>query len=477
MKSLRSDSIPPFRTRLHKFMASAGVASRRQCEQLMLEGRVTVDGEEIRDLAFQVEPGRQVVKVDGEVIREQPKHYYIINKPTGYVCTHDDPDGRPKAIDLCPIQGLALFTIGRLDEDSQGLLLVTNDGQMAEKLAHPRFRSERTYRVQVSGTPTHESLEQCKRGMFFEEGKFRFYKVRVLKTGSRNATLEVVLTEGKNREIRRLLARIGHKVLSLQRISFGPIRLGSLPLGEFRVLQAKELVELKAYAAERRYKRQVRKLAESGSASPEGAPPRRPRPAAGQGYSQGGGNGTRPARRPRPATGQGYSQGGGEGSRAPRRPRPASGEGYSQEGGEGTQRPRRPAGNRPAGGDRPRGRRTYSSGQGGGSYGQGQGSYGQRTGGPGQGSQGAGRSDRVRRGGARPPLGQPAEGQQSGGPPPYRPRTGGYRPAVPGQRRPQGQNRYQEGQNDSRPARKPFRKRRPEGGNPPPHNRELPPEE
>ncbi|MCC7420185.1 MAG: rRNA pseudouridine synthase [Planctomycetaceae bacterium] len=430
MKSLRSDSLPPFRTRLHKFLASAGVASRRQCEELMLQGRVTVDGEEIRDLAYMVEPARQTVKVDGSVVREQPKHYYVINKPTGYVCTHHDPEGRPKAIDLCPIQGLALFTIGRLDEDSEGLLLVTNDGQMAEKLAHPRFKSERTYRVQVSGTPTAEALEQCKRGMYFEEGKFRFYKVRVLKGSSRNATLEIVLTEGKNREIRRVLARLGHKVLSLQRVAFGPIRLGSLPLGEFRVLGAKEVVELKAYAGERRLKRAARKFGEAVPQPAEGVPPRRPRPVAGAGYSQ--------------------------------------------EGREGSRAPRRPAGNRPAGGDRPRGRRTYSTGPGGGGYGQG--------GGQGDRPQGTGRSNRVRRGASRPPLEQQGEGRRTDGPRPYRPRTGGYRPAVPGQRRPEGQARYQGGQgqqggqNRPRPVRKPFRKRRPEDGGPQ-HERELPPEE
>lgn len=444
MKSLRSDSIPPFRTRLHKFLASAGVASRRQCEELMSQGRVTVDGEEIRDLAYHVEPARQTVKVDGSIVREQPKHYYVINKPTGYVCTHDDPDGRPKAIDLCPIQGLALFTIGRLDEDSQGLLLVTNDGQMAEKLANPRFRSERTYRVQVSGTPTAEALEQCKRGMFFEEGKFRFYKVRVLKGTSRNATLEIVLTEGKNREIRRVLARVGHKVLSLQRVAFGPIRLGGLPLGEFRVLGAKELVELKAYASERRFKRAAKKFGEAVAQPAEGVPPRRPRPAAG-------------------------------GS-------------YSQEGREGSRPPRRPAGNRPAGGDRPRGRRTYATGPGGGGYSQGGGNG--QGGGQGDRPQGTGRANRVRRGASRPPLEQQqGEGRRTDGPRPYRPRTGGsggYRPAVPGQRRPEGQARYQGGegyqggqqggQNRPRPVRKPFRKRRPEDGGPQ-RERELPPEE
>lgn len=445
MTTLRSDSLPPFRTRLHKFLASAGVASRRQCEQLMLEGRVTVDGEEIRDLAYHVEPGRQVVKVDGSRVHEQPKHYYIINKPTGYICTHDDPGGRPKAIDLCPVQGLALFTIGRLDEDSEGLLLVTNDGQLAEKLAHPRLKAERVYRVQVSGVPNYDTLQALKQGQYFEEGKFRFHRVKVLKGGTRSALLEVVLTEGKNREIRRLLARFGHKVQQLQRISFGPIRLGGLPVGEFRVLGAKELVELKSFVSGRR----------------------RPKPPL--------------AGAPRPVSAA------GTGEDRPRRPRVGAG---GPPGASGERRPRRPAQGGAAQGDRPRGRRTYGaargqSGQGEGyAEGQGQGERrpyegqsqeGRRPAGrrPG-GSQVGGRPGGARPGGARPQGRRPA-GTQNGG-------YGGQGERSGGARRPAGRGSAQggavgrgganrggasRGNQSGQPHQKPpFRKRRPEGNGP-----------
>lgn len=218
----------------------------------MTAGRVTVDGREVRDLAFTLDPSQHEVRVDGELVAEQPKHYFALNKPAGYVCTHRDPAGRPKAVDLVPIPGLALFTVGRLDESSEGLLIVTNDGDLANRLAHPRYRIERTYHVEVAGIPTGETLQQLRRGLYFEEGRFRMHGVRVIRSQGRGALLEVVLTEGKNREIRRLLARVGHKVTSLTRVSFGSLRLAKLPTGEFRPLTEKEVAGLQSMASARR---------------------------------------------------------------------------------------------------------------------------------------------------------------------------------------------------------------------------------
>lgn len=378
----RSESLVPFRTRLHKFLASAGVDSRRKCEQLMLEGRVTVDGKEVRDLAYMVEPSTQQVKVDGEIVREQPKHYFMINKPNGYVCTHYDPEGRPKAIDLVPIHGLALFTIGRLDEDSEGLLLVTNDGQMAEKLAHPRFKVERVYRVQVAGHPSAEVLDQLKQGFFFEEGKFRVQRAKALKTQGRSTWLEIILTEGRNREIRRLLARVGHKVMGLQRIAFGPIRLGSLPVGEYRVLTARELVGLRASVAGKR------------------------RP-----------NGTRLPPRPAAAAGEGKT-----GDAAATGERPAV-KGASR---SSDRRPPRP-------GARVEGRGGVSRGAGRPGTGEGRSERSERAGGPAGGGAGAGG---VRRGG-RP---QETSGPRTGGRPQEGGRGGASRPSGPprGRKPPRG---------------------------------------
>ncbi len=241
---------PRTATRLHKFLASAGVASRRQSEQLMLAGRVAVNGKEVRDLAFRLEPDvRYEVRVDGEVVHEQPKHYFAVNKPSGYVCTHRDPARRPQAIDLVPIKGLALFTVGRLDASSEGLLLVTNDGELAQRLARPAFHVKRMYRVQVAGRPSPEALAQLRQGMRFTEGLFHVESVHVLRSQGKSAWLELVLTEGRNREIRRLLARVGHKVIHLERIAFGAVKLGGLPRGDFRELTSRELAELRESVA------------------------------------------------------------------------------------------------------------------------------------------------------------------------------------------------------------------------------------
>ena len=236
------------RMRLQRFLAAAGLGSRRQCEEYITAGRVSINGQDVPDLGVTVDPAQDKVRVDGELVRAEPKRYYILNKPPGYVCTHRDPAGRSRAIDLMPKSGPRLFTVGRLDENSQGLLLVTNDGELSNRLAHPRYHVERTYRVQVAGVPTPDVFQQLKRGMHFTEGVFRVKSIKKLKTAGKSTFLELVLTEGQNREIRRLLARAGHKVLHLERIGFGPLRLGKLVPGEFRPLRPAEVNELMEFA-------------------------------------------------------------------------------------------------------------------------------------------------------------------------------------------------------------------------------------
>jgi 23S rRNA pseudouridine2605 synthase len=230
--------------RLQKILAEAGFGSRRHCEEYIVSGRVTVDGAEVRELGVRVDPTSQRILVDGEPIRSERKRYFLLNKPTGYLCTNRDPAGRPRVIDLFPDSGVRLFTVGRLDESSQGLLLVTNDGQLANRLAHPRFQVPKLYHVQVAGIPSQDSLRQLRRGIRFEEGTFRVHSVRRLKTRGQSAFLEVELRHGHNREIRRLFARLGHKVMSLQRVAFGPLRLGHLPVGTYRPLKPQELSQL-----------------------------------------------------------------------------------------------------------------------------------------------------------------------------------------------------------------------------------------
>ena len=231
--------------RLQKYLASAGIGSRRHCEEFILAQRVTVDGKTVHKLGTCIDPQRHKIRLDGELVRTEPKRYYLLNKPTGYVCTNNDPAGRPRAIDLVSPQQHRLFTVGRLDENSRGLILVTNDGELSNRLAHPRYGVERRYHVQVVGRPTHETLDKLKKGMYFAGGKFFIKRIRKLKTKGQSTFLELLLTEGQNREIRRLLAKFGHKVISLQRVGFGPLNLGRLTEGKYRPLRPKELKDLR----------------------------------------------------------------------------------------------------------------------------------------------------------------------------------------------------------------------------------------
>jgi len=244
--------------RLQRFLAQAGLGSRRKCEEYVVSGRITIDGEPVRTLGVTVDPQRQRVHLDGERIRLEPKQYLLLNKPAGYLCTQHDPQGRPRAIDLIPSDGPRLFPVGRLDENSRGLLLITNDGELANRLAHPRFEVERRYELQVAGRPSGETLQRLKRGLHFSTGRFRIRSYRRRKVRKNSTFLEVVLTEGRNREIRRLFARVGHKVLKLRRVGFGPLRLGRLKEGRFRPLTSAELKAVREFAAGRTAKKPPR---------------------------------------------------------------------------------------------------------------------------------------------------------------------------------------------------------------------------
>ncbi|HCP13978.1 MAG TPA: hypothetical protein DIT89_16715, partial [Planctomycetaceae bacterium] len=233
--------------RLQKFVAMSGVDSRRNSEQYIRDGRVTVDGEVITDPARAVNAETSDVRLDSERLRLPRFRCFLLHKPRGVLCTNRDPDGRPRAIDLIPVSDQRLFTIGRLDENTSGLLLVTNDGDLAQRLAHPRFEVVRRYRCHVAGWPSPEVLTQLREGLYFAEGFFRFRGVRVVKRQGRSTVLELELQEGRNREIRRLLARVGHKVIELERIAFGPVTLGSLPYGRFREMHTAEIRDLKRF--------------------------------------------------------------------------------------------------------------------------------------------------------------------------------------------------------------------------------------
>ena len=234
----------PHLIRLQRYLAACGLGSRRACEEFIVAGRVSVDGKTVSELGTTVDPQSQSVALDGETLRMERKKYYVLNKPTGVLSTNRDPQGRKRVIDLFDADGPRLFTVGRLDEDSEGLLLVTNDGDLAQKLAHPKFKVRRTYQLQVAGIPSGEALGQLKRGIHFAEGKFRVLEAYIVKVRGKSALVEVVLAEGHNRELRRLFARLGHKVMKLTRVAFGPLKLGSLPRGQHRELRRNELAAL-----------------------------------------------------------------------------------------------------------------------------------------------------------------------------------------------------------------------------------------
>ncbi|MFO1095439.1 MAG: pseudouridine synthase [Planctomycetaceae bacterium] len=234
----------PHSIRLQRYLAACGLGSRRACEEFIRAGRVSIDGKTVSELGTKVDPQTQSVALDAEPLRMERKKYYVLNKPTGVLSTNRDPQGRTRVIDLFDSDEPRLFTVGRLDEDSEGLLIVTNDGDLAQKLAHPKFRVLRTYQLLVAGIPTGDTLGQLKRGLHFAEGKFRVQEAYIVKVRGKSALVEVVLAEGHNRELRRLFARVGHKVMKLKRIAFGPVKLGSLPRGQHRELRRDELAAL-----------------------------------------------------------------------------------------------------------------------------------------------------------------------------------------------------------------------------------------
>jgi len=239
--------------RLAKHLAHAGVASRRAAEQLVFAGRVAVDGEIVRDPARDVGEA-DAVAVDGRAVAlERRQVVYALNKPAGYVSTAKDPQGRPTVVSL--VEGRErLYPVGRLDADTTGLLLLTNDGELAHRLTHPSFEVPRVYRAQVRRPPVREpALRRLREGVKLEDGVTAPARARRL-TPDR---VELVLHEGRKRQVRRMLDAVGHPVVRLERVAFGPLRLGDLPLGRHRLLKSSEVEELRraarvpAHAADR----------------------------------------------------------------------------------------------------------------------------------------------------------------------------------------------------------------------------------
>lgn len=235
--------------RLQKVLAQSGLGSRRACEEYILQGRVTVDGKTVKELGARVHPDEVTIALDGEKLKAERHVYYAVNKPKGYVSTNEDPAGRPRVVDLLPSVPERVYTVGRLDEDSTGLMILTNDGQFANKLAHPRYGVEKIYRAVVAGTPSHEVLARLTEGVWLSDGKVRAKRTRIVGTQGEATIVELVLAEGKKREVRRMLAKFGHKVMTLTRIAIGPISLKGIPVGDARALSRTEVDMLRKVAS------------------------------------------------------------------------------------------------------------------------------------------------------------------------------------------------------------------------------------
>jgi len=233
--------------RLQKLLSAAGVASRRASEQMILEGRVTVNGETVRELGTKADPAKDAIKVDGRRIKTAvTQRYIVLHKPRGYVTTRKDPEGRRTVMDLIG-EGDYIYPVGRLDYDSEGLLLMMTDGELAARLMHPRHEVEKVYEVIVLGTPDPRALEKLRKGVYIEGGRTSPAHVHVGTTvkGARPTTkLTVTIHEGRNRQVRKMCSAVGLPVRDLRRVRMGPIGLGHLKPGQWRDLTPGEVKAL-----------------------------------------------------------------------------------------------------------------------------------------------------------------------------------------------------------------------------------------
>ncbi|MGD9402188.1 MAG: pseudouridine synthase [bacterium] len=233
------------RVRLNKFLRDCALGSRRKCEDLITGGRVRINGEVVTDLATLVDAGADTVEVDGETLAVREKVYVAAYKPVGSIVTAADPHGRKTVFDA--VSGLpdGLFAVGRLDMDSDGLVIMTNDGKLSHRLAHPRYQVPRVYTVAVEGAAGEDLAGKLKAGVELEDGPARAVEARIVGEYEGGAVMEIVMTEGRKREIRRMLAACGYEVTSLTRKSFGGVGLGSLSRGEWRYLSRDEVRTLR----------------------------------------------------------------------------------------------------------------------------------------------------------------------------------------------------------------------------------------
>jgi len=226
--------------RLQKILAAAGVDSRRKCEELILSGAVRVNRKLVDKLPVFVDADKDVITVNGKKIHAARKIYFLLNKPKGVICTNYDPQGRKKAIDIVPVRE-RIFCVGRLDADTTGLIILTNDSELANRLTHPRYGLSKTYVASVKGQMAGEAVEKLKRGIWLAEGKTSRASVKILRRSHKESLLEITVRQGLNRQIRRMLAKVGLSVKSLKRTRIGKLNARGLGVGKFRTLTKTEI--------------------------------------------------------------------------------------------------------------------------------------------------------------------------------------------------------------------------------------------
>ena len=255
-------------TRLQKLIAGAGLASRRKAEELIVAGRVSVNGRVVRELGTKVNPDRDHVKVDGRHLKEaQPLVYLMLNKPKNVMSTLQDPGGRPTVKDFLRGVSIRVFPVGRLDFDSEGLMLLTNHGELAQAMLHPRYHVPKTYLIKVKGVLTDEEIAQLEQGVKLDDGMTSPAVVKKVRKAEANSWLEITIHEGRTHQVKRMLEAVGHLVLKLVRIKMGPLSLGDLAPGEFRYLDDREANALRDLVEQR------------GGGAPDAAPSPRRKPA------------------------------------------------------------------------------------------------------------------------------------------------------------------------------------------------------
>ena len=233
--------------RLQKYLASCGVASRRNAEIMITDGRIAVNGMTVTELGTQVDEMTDVVTVDGEIVRPEEEKYYIAyNKPVGEISSVRDPEGRATVLDRFRDFPVRLFPVGRLDYDSEGLLLLTNDGELMNRLLHPSFEIPKSYLTRVSNAVTDEEIRTLRRGVMIDGRMTSPAEVRLIRHDTFSTELLITIHEGRNRQVRKMIAAIGRQVVRLKRVRFGPVQLGDLPSGMWRKLTDEEIAKLKA---------------------------------------------------------------------------------------------------------------------------------------------------------------------------------------------------------------------------------------